>query len=97
MKRGVKREKFHFHLGLDLQSYFHPTYALLEDFEIFDYFDKIFSIFRPLKVGIAPLCQKFELSIQEFGQSNTAKQKQWSWQVFWTLFTAFKRRKFFDF
>ena len=51
----------------------------LKDFEIFVSFDHIFTllfeIFRPLKVGMTPLVQKFELQIQVFDSWNTAEQK----------------------
>ena len=44
--------EFHVRLQIDLHSYFHATFALLEDFEIFDDFDRIFailsSLFRPI-------------------------------------------------
>ena len=43
---GVKREKmyeFHFRLEIDLHYYFHAAEPLLEDFEIFDNFDHIFT------------------------------------------------------
>ena len=55
------------------------TGPLLEDFEIFDNFDLIFtlllSLVRPLKVDMTPLGQKFELRIQVFDPLTTAEQK----------------------
>ena len=45
-EKGVKRKKvyeFHFCLEIDLHFYFHAICALLEDFEIFDNFDHIFT------------------------------------------------------
>ena len=35
---------------IDIHYYLHATCALLKEFEIFDNFDHIFSLFRPLKV-----------------------------------------------
>ena len=58
---GEKVPEFHFRLRIDLHSYFHATFALLEDFEIFDNFDHILSLFRPLKVYMTRVGQKFEL------------------------------------
>ena len=59
-----KNYEFHFRLEIDLNSYFHATWALREDFENIDSFDHIFtsllSIFRRLKVGMTPLGRKFE-------------------------------------
>ena len=81
-EKGVKRGKilgFHFRLEIHLHYYFRVTWAILEDFEIFIYLSTFFtlllSIFRPLKVDIIPVGQKFELWIQVFDRSNTAKQK----------------------
>ena len=66
-KRASKWKKtYEFYLGLEvnLHYYFHATWALLEDFEIFDNFDHIFTLlltlFRPLKVDMTPLGQNFE-------------------------------------
>ena len=45
--KGVKRDKVHefnFCHELDLHSHFYATLALLENFEIFDIFDHIFTI-----------------------------------------------------
>ena len=79
-KGGQKEKKvheFHFRLEIYLYYYFHATWALLEDFEIFAHFDHIFTLlfrtFRPLKVGMTPLGQKFELQIQVFAPYNTAE------------------------
>ena len=39
-QKGEKVHEFHFRRGID--SYFHTTCAVLEDFEIFNNFDHIF-------------------------------------------------------
>ena len=39
------------------------------------------------------LGRKFELRIQVFDPFYTAEQKKWGWQVFWTPFIRFKKRK----
>ena len=74
-----KNHEFHFRLEIDLYSYFHATCKLLQDFEILDNFDLIFTLLlshvRPLKVGMTPLGQKFELQIHVFDRLNTAEQK----------------------
>ena len=57
-KKGIKRKKvyeFHFPLKIDLHYYFHVTWALLEDVEIFYNFDHIFlpyffALFDPSKL-----------------------------------------------
>ena len=57
--------EFHSRPKIDLQYYFHATGPLLKDFAFFDNFDHIFtsllSLARPLKVGMMPLGQKFDL------------------------------------
>ena len=60
-QNGEKVHEFHFRLGIYLHSYFRAICALLEDFEIVDYFDRILMISRPLKVDMTRLGQKFEL------------------------------------
>ena len=69
-QKGKKVHEFHFRIEIDLHYYFHATCAFLDDFEIFDDFDHIFTLlfrtFRPLKVSMTPSDQKFELRIQEF-------------------------------
>ena len=47
--------------------------------ENFDNFDLILKPFRALQVGKTRLGRKFDLKIQVFDQSNTAKQKQCGW------------------
>ena len=82
-EKGVKREKkvreFHFRFEIYLHYYFHVTWALLEDFEIFDNIENIFtsvlSLFRPLRVGMTSLGKKFELQIQVIDQRNTTAEK----------------------
>ena len=56
-----KNHEFHFRLGIDLNSYFHATCALLEYFGIFDNFDHIFKPFSTPKMGMTRLGGKFEL------------------------------------
>ena len=75
VQNGGKIHEFNFCFEIDLHSYFHATCALLEDFEIFDNFDHILSLFRPLKVIMTRLGPKIELSIWYFDQVYTAKQK----------------------
>ena len=41
-EKGKKVHEFHFRLEIYLHYYFHATWALLEDFEIFDHFGHIF-------------------------------------------------------
>ena len=48
VKRGKIRE-FHFRLKLDLQSYFDASCALQAGFEMFDNFNHILILLRPLK------------------------------------------------
>ena len=57
---------FHIRLEIDVHYYFHVNWGLLEDFEIFDNFDRIFlpyfwAFFDPLKW------------VQVFDLPNTAK------------------------
>ena len=73
MKRVQKRKqvhKFHFSIEINPHYFFHATWALLDDFEIFDDFDHIFNLlfrtFRPFKVSMTPLGQAFEFQIQVF-------------------------------
>ena len=56
---GNKVHEFHFRLGIDLYSYFYATYALLEDFEIFDNFDHVLRHCVHLKEVMTRLGQKF--------------------------------------
>ena len=67
-QKGKKVHKFYLRPESYLHYYFHANWALLEDFEIFAHFDHIFTLlfrtFRPLKVGMTPLGQKFELPIK---------------------------------
>ena len=76
-QKGKKGHKIYFRFEIHLHYYFHATWALLEDFEIFAHFDHIFALlfraFRPLKVGMTPLGQKFELRIQVFDPLNTSE------------------------
>ena len=62
---------------------FHATYALLEDFEIFDNFDHIFKPFSTSKI----VYDKYLIN-----QTQLSK-KQWGWQLVWTPFTRLKKRK----
>ena len=61
VKMGIKVHEFHFRLGIDLNSHFHATCALLEDFEIFENFDHIFKAFSTPKSGYDPVGPKIGL------------------------------------
>ena len=70
-ERGSKEKKVHeFHFRLEI------TWALLNDFEILTtFFNFLLSLFRPLKVGLTLLGQKFEMYIQVLDQPNTTEHK----------------------
>ena len=59
--KGVKTGKKLIFAEIDPHSYFHASCALLKYFEIFNNFDNILTLFRPLKVRMTRLGQKFEL------------------------------------
>ena len=56
-------------------------------------------LFRPFKVGMTPLRQKFAfyMHIQVFDQPKTPKRKQCDWKLFWASFMGLKNQKFSSF
>ena len=58
---GKKVHEFDFRPVIDLPFYFHTTYALLEDFDIFDNFDHIFILL--LSIWAQNLNRKYKYPI----------------------------------
>ena len=97
-EKGGQRENhgFNFRLKLDLHSYFHATFSLLEDFEFLDYFDHTFTILLSIfKCGynlVGPKIYKWKSLT-----NRTQLSRKQCWQLLLNLFVAFNNWKIFLF